>query len=129
MKVSIIAIVLFTLLITAGCEKTPEPETKTRPYGPPDTKEILVQNHQFINGGGYRKQRIMLKKGIAAFEYAYNHADTLKISILDSNEVLIGSVINKGGQLTEGLDRINIPEDGKYILEVKATGRWQINVW
>jgi len=121
MKISINAAILICLFITTGCEKTPE----NKPYEP-KTEEIKVQDHQFYSGGGNRKQTISLRKGMAAFDYSYNHPGTLKISISDTNQTLIGVVINKG---REGLDRIIIPADGRYIFEVEASGKWAINIW
>lgn len=124
MKIFISVLIASFLALAAGCGNTPEnkPETKKTP-------EVKVQDAQFYSGGGNRKQTIRLKKGIAAFDYSYNHADTLTISISDTNQTLIGTVINKDGKTTEGLDRIDIPYDGLYIFEVKGTGRWSIHIW
>jgi len=124
MKNLFIAALLICLFNSAGCNKTPENKTDK-----PKTEDIRKQDPQFFSGGGKKSQTINLKKGMAAFEYSYNHSDTLTITIMDTNQTVIGVVLNKDGKITDGLDRINIPVDGKYILEIKGSGRWHINIW
>jgi len=124
MKIPVIYIFLAVLLCAAACNKTPEVKKDDL-----KTVDVKKQEPQLFSGGGYKTYNIHLNKGMAVIEFEYRHVDSLRITIYDTNKSEIGTVKNSPQKPIDGLERITIPSDGNYILEIKGSGRWHINIW
>ena len=118
---SLIALtVLVVLIISCGNQQTKNSSVREK-------ESLKRQNSVKLEGNGDKVKTISLNKGVAIFTMAHSGSRNFSVVIKSSGGEYLDLLANDIGSYS-GQKTFTVEQDGSYLVEVTASGKWQIDI-
>ncbi len=93
----------------------------------PTAQEAVTREFTISGTGKDVSKPFFLRKGKAIINIDYKGESNFIVYLLDADANFVGLLANQVGSW-EGALAFRVPRDGKYIIDVTATGTWNIKI-
>lgn len=113
-------LILIGLIISCGNQQTKNPTVKEK-------ESLKKQTPVRLEGKGDRVKTTSLNKGVAIFTMNHSGSGNFSVIIKSSSGEYLDLLANDIGSYS-GQKTFTVEQDGSYLVEVTASGKWQIDI-